>query len=142
MRQSQLITSKVMTWVLIMALIVSQSYAYASVPCESNGHISSQHDDDMRTSMMMDHSFSEQDMPSHMQHNMQLEKHTNLQQPAFSIDCCDEDCSCSTGTYSSVTLIHSITVAPLRLVSDPSIFYLFLLQETFLPSLSKPPIIG
>jgi hypothetical protein len=129
--------NKVMTWVVIMALIVSQSYAYASVPCESSGDMPSQHHNDMDV-MMMEHSLPEHDMPSHMQQ----EKQKNLLQPSLSMDCCDEECSCPTGTYSSATLMHSITVAPLRLVADSSRFYLFLLQETFLPSLRKPPIIG
>jgi hypothetical protein len=127
--------NRVTTWVLIMALLVSQSYAYASVPCESNGEETSQHNSDTSS---MDHSMAEDGLSSHMQHNM-LQK---MQQQEYSMDCCDEECSCPTVTYSSATLTHFITVTALRLVSDSSGFHLFLLQETFLPSLRKPPIIG
>ena len=132
---SQLMVNKVMTWVLIMTLLVSQSYAYASVPCEANGGETSQHNNDMSS---MDHSLPEHDMSSHMQHNMLQE----MQQQEFSMDCCDEECSCPTGTCSSVTLTHFMTVSALSLVSDSSDFYLFSIQDTFLPSLRKPPIIS
>jgi hypothetical protein len=124
-------TNKVMTWVLIMALLISQSYAYASVPCELNVDMTSQLGP-------MDHNLPEHDMSSHMQQNMQKD----TQQQGFSMDCCDDECSCPTGTYSSVTLTHFNTGTALKLVSDPSGFYLLLLQDTFLPSLRKPPIIG
>ena len=127
--------NKIMTWGFIMALLISQSYAYASLPCESNLYAISQHNNDMSS---MDHDQPEHDMPSHMQHNMQK----SAQQQEFSMDCCDDDCSCPTGTYSSATLTHFITVTPLRLVSGPSGFYLFSIQDAFLPSLRKPPIIG
>jgi hypothetical protein len=127
--------NKVMTWVLIMALLVSQSYAYASVPCESNVDETSQHNSDMSS---MDHSMAEDGLSSHMQHNMLQE----MQQQEYSMDCCDEECSCPTVTYSSATLTHFITVTALSLVSDSSGFYLFSIQDTFLPSLRKPPIIS
>ena len=124
-------TDKIMTWVLILALLVSQTYAYASVPCELNADMT-------RQLSPMDHNLPEHDMSSHMQQNM----HKDTQQQTFSMDCCDEECTCPTGTYSSVTLTHFSTVTALRLVSDSSDFYLLLLQDTFLPSLRKPPIIG
>jgi recombination DNA repair RAD52 pathway protein len=127
-----------MTWILIMVMLISQSYAYASVPCGSNADATSQHNNDMNAMIMSDHSLPEHDMQSHMQQDMQK----NTQQQEFSMDCCDEECSCPTGTYSSATLTHFITVTALRSVSEPSGFYLFLLQETFLPSLRKPPIIS
>lgn len=115
-------TNKVMTWVLIMALLVSQSYAYALVPCESNAHAS----------------MLESDMPSHMQHNMEQ----SIQQPVVAMDCCDQECSCLTGACASVTLSHFINDTALTVVSDPAGFYLFSIQDAFLPSLRKPPIIG
>ena len=109
--------NRVMTWVLILALLVSQSYAYASVPCESNGSVTSQHHSDMDS---MDHS----------------------QEQEFAMDCCDQECSCPTGACASVTLTHDITATSLQLVSDSSVFYLFSIPDAFLPSLRKPPIIG
>ena len=124
-------TNKVMTWVLIMALLVSQSYAYASVPCESNGNVSSQHTHDMGA---MDDNMVEHDMSSHMQHDMQ--------QQEFAMDCCDQECSCLSGIYSSVTLSHFMTVTAVNLVSEPSGFYLFSIPDAFLASLRKPPIIS
>lgn len=128
-----------MTWVLIMALLISQSYAYASVPCESNGNATSQIGNTLKHNInSMDHSLLEQDMPSHMQHNMQQE----MQQQGLAMDCCDQECSCLTGTCSSATLPHFVTVTPLSLVSDTSGFYLFSIQDAFLTSLRKPPIIG
>ena len=120
-----------MTWVLIMALLLSQSYAYAFVPCESNGHTSSQHNNDMGS---MDHSLMEHDMSSHMQQDMQ--------QQEFAMDCCDQECSCLTGACASVTLSHFMTATPLKLISEPSGFELFSIQQTFLPSSRKPPIIS
>lgn len=124
-------TNKLMTWVLIMALLISQSYAYASVPCESNGNVSNQHAHDMGA---MDDSMMEHDMPSHMQHDMQ--------QQDFAMDCCDQECSCLTGACASVTLTHFMAVTAVNLVSNPSGFYLFSIQDTFLASLRKPPIIS
>jgi hypothetical protein len=118
--------NRVTTWVLIMALLISQSYAYASVPCESNGNVMSQNNHDMGMMVMMDHSLPEHD----------------TQQQEFVMDCCDEECSCPAGTYSSVTLTHFITASALRLVSAPSSFILVLIQDAFLPSLRKPPIFG
>ena len=58
------------------------------------------------------------------------------------MDCCDQQCSCLTGTCASVTLTHFITTTPLKLESESSSFYLFSIQDAFLPSLRKPPIIG
>ena len=137
-------TNKVMTWVLIMALLISQSYAYASVPCESNARGEHNHtmgsnslDPQSLASQRLDpmtHGSLEHDMTNHMQHA--------AQQQAFSMDCCDDECSCPSGTSSSATLTHFMTFSALRLVSDPSGFHLLLLQETFLPSLRKPPIIS
>jgi hypothetical protein len=124
-------TNKVTTWVLILALLISQSYAYAFEPCESTGHASSEHNNDMDS---MDHSLLEHDMSSHMQHD--------TQQQEFAMDCCDQQCSCLTGTCASVTLTHFMTATPIKLISEPSGFELFSIQETFLPSLRKPPIIG
>ena len=130
-----------MTWVLIMALLMSQSYAYASVPCESNANVSSDHNHTMSSNTLgpqsldpMIHGLSGHDMANKMQHA--------AQQQNSSMDCCDDDCSCPSGTYSSATLTHFMNFSSLRLVSGPSGFHLFLLQETFLPSLRKPPIIG
>jgi recombination DNA repair RAD52 pathway protein len=140
MGRSQSMTNKVMTWVFIMALLISQSYAYAFVPCESNAHASSQHIDDMGLQILaqMDHSLLESDMSNHMQHNMKQ----NTQQQDMDMECCDQECSCLTGTCASVTLTHFITATALNVVSDPSGFYLFSIQDAFLPSLRKPPIIG
>lgn len=116
--------NKVMTWLLIMSLLISQTYAYASVPCEANSDATSQ----------LEHGMSNH-MPSHMQHDMQ--------QQESAMDCCDnQECSCPTGTYSSVTLTHFVTVSSLNVVSNPSGFYLFSIQDAFLPSLHKPPIIS
>jgi hypothetical protein len=134
-------TNKVMTWVLIMALLISQSYAYAIVPCESNGHAnaSSQRSDDMGA---MPHNLLESDMPNHMQHVMKKDTNQNTQQQDMAMDCCDQQCSCLTGTCASVTLTHFMTATALKRVSDSSGFYLFSIQDAFLPSLRKPPIIG
>ena len=132
--------NKVMTWVLIMTLLISQSFAYASVPCEINGDSMSQHNNAMapQSLVRMDHSMPEHDMPNHMQHDMPQE----MQQQKLSMNCCDQECSCPSGTYSSVTLTHFTTAAASRLVSDSSGFYLFSIQDAFLPSLRKPPLIG
>lgn len=110
-----------------MALLASQSYAYAYVPCESTNIVSSQHDD-------MDMVSMEHEMPNPMQHNMA--------QRTFVMDCCDQDCKCPTGTVSSVTLSHFNSACAVNLVSQPSGFYLFSIQDAILPSLRKPPIIG
>ncbi|WP_339722221.1 hypothetical protein [uncultured Paraglaciecola sp.] len=118
-----MIVNKVLTWVLIVALLLGQSYAYASVPCESVDDLGSQHTNHM-ASMSTDE----------MQHQMP--------QQALAMDCCDQDCSCPTGTCSSVTLSHFMIVTAVNIVSQPSVFYLFSIQDAFLPSLRKPPIIG
>jgi hypothetical protein len=146
-------TNKVMTWVLIMALLVSQSYAYAFVPCESNAHASSQHNNAMASKSLdpqsldpqsldpqsldpIKQSMLESDMPSHMQHNMEQ----SSQQPKVAMDCCDKECSCLTGACASVTLSHFISDTALTVVSDSAGFYLFSIPDAFLPSLRKPPI--
>ena len=127
-------TNKVMTWVLIMALLISQSYAYSSVPCESNGPASSQHNGHTtsNSSVTMQHNQTMQDMHDHKEHD--------TQQKQISMECCDQDCSCLSGTCASVTLTHAATAAALNTASDPSGSYLFILQDAFLPSLLKPPI--
>jgi hypothetical protein len=132
-------TNKVMTWVLIMALLISQSYAYAFVPCESNAHASSQHIDDMGP---MNQNLLESEMPKHMQHNMKQNTQQDTLQQDMTMDCCDQECSCLTGTCASVTLSHFMTAAALSAVADSSGFYLFSIQDAFLPSLRKPPILG
>jgi microcystin-dependent protein len=134
-----------MTWVLIMALLISQSYAYAFVPCESNEHAntSRQHIDDTGA---MPHNMLESEMPKHMRHNVKqnTKQNTqqNIQQQDMSMDCCDQQCSCLTGTCASVTLTHFITATAINPVSDSSGFYLFSIQVVFLPFLRKPPIIS
>lgn len=124
-----------------MTLLISQSYAYASVPCESNGDSNSQQHDDMRT---MQNSMAKHVMTSDMQHSMQQHnmQQQNVQQKNMAMDCCDQECSCPTGVFSSAMLTYFFTTSALNLVSKPSNFYLFSIQETFLPSLRKPPIIG
>jgi hypothetical protein len=131
-------TNKVMTWVLIMALLVSQSYAYAFEPCESDAHASSQHNNAMASNSLdpIKQSMLESDMPSHMQHNMEQ----SSQQPKVAMDCCDKECSCLTGACASVTLSHFISDTALIVVSDPTGFHLFSIPDAFLPSLRKPPI--
>ncbi|WP_232788031.1 hypothetical protein [Paraglaciecola sp. MB-3u-78] len=129
-------TNKVMTWGLIMALLIGQSYAYAVVPCESNAHASSQHIDDMGP---MNQSLLESEMPNHMQHNMKQDTQQNTLQQDMAMDCCDQECSCFTGTCASVTLSHFMTATALSVVADSSDFYLFSIQDAFLPSLRKPP---
>lgn len=133
--------NKVIAWVFIMTLLISQSYAYASVPCESNGDINSQQHNDMRT---MQNSMTKHVMTSDMQHSMQQQnvQQKNVQQKNMAMDCCDQECSCPTGVFSSAMLTYFFTTSALNLVSKPSNFYLFSIQETFLPSLRKPPIIG
>jgi hypothetical protein len=126
----------VLTWVVIMTLLIGQSYAYGSLPCESNGEVSSQHYNDMVT---MKNSMVEHVMASDIPHNMQQQA---VQQKNKAMDCCDQECNCPTGIYSSAMLTHLFTNAALKLVSKPSGFYLFSIQDTFLPSLRKPPIIG
>jgi hypothetical protein len=124
-------TNKVMTWVLIMTLLISQSYAYASIPCESNRDATSQHISELDS---MVHSLLETDMTNQMQHDMP--------QQDVAMECCDHDCSCPTGVCASAMLTHFFHATPLKLVSEPSGFYLFSKQDVFLPSLRKPPIIG
>ena len=119
-----------------MTLLISQSYAYASVPCESNANINSQQHNDMRT---MQNSMAKHVMSSDMPHNMQQQAD---QQKNMAMDCCDQECSCPTGIFSSAMLTHFFTTAGLNLVSKPAGSYLFSIQETFLPSLRKPPIIS
>ncbi len=123
-----------MTWVMIIALLISQSYAYAFVPCESNGPASSQHNGHTtsNSSVTMQHNQPMQDMPDHKEHD--------TQQKQISMECCDQDCSCLSGTCASVTLTHAASTAALNTASDPSVYYLFILQDAFLPSLLKPPI--
>jgi uncharacterized protein involved in copper resistance len=147
----QLNKNKVIAWVFIMTLLISQSYAYASVPCESNGDINSQQHNDMHT---MQNSMAKHVMTSDMQHSMQQQnmqqqnmqqqsmQQQNMQQKNMAMDCCDQECSCPTGVFSSAMLTYFFTTSALNLVSKPSNFYLFSIQETFLPSLRKPPIIG
>ena len=132
-----------------MTLLISQSYAYASVPCESNGNSNSQQHDDMRTMRTMQNSMAKHVMTSDMQHSMQQQnmqqqnmQQQNVQQKNMAMDCCDQECSCPTGVFSSAMLTYFFTTSALNLVSKPSNFYLFSIQETFLPSLRKPPIIG
>ena len=124
-----------------MTLLISQSYAYASVPCESNGDSNSLQHDDMRT---MQNSMAKHVMSSDMQHSMQQQnmQQQSVQQKNMAMDCCDQECSCPTGVFSSAMLTYFFTTSALNLVSKPSNFYLFSIQETFLPSLRKPPIIG
>jgi hypothetical protein len=137
-------TNKVMIWVLIMALLISQSYAYAFVPCESNAHVISQHIDDIGSQSLapMDHSLHESDMPNYMQHDSKQNTQQLSQQQDMAMECCGQECSCLTGTCASVTLTQFITATALNVVSDPSGFYLFSIPDAFLPSLRKPPIIG
>jgi hypothetical protein len=142
-------TNKVMTWVMIIALLISQSYAYAFVPCESNGIVNSQHNEHKVSSNLVPNSLAPMqqtqlvhDMSKHMQHDTQQDTKQNTQQQEMSMQCCDQDCSCLTGTCASVTLTHSITATALNAVSNPSGFYLFILQYTFLPFFLKPPIIS
>jgi hypothetical protein len=135
----QLNKNKVIAWVFIMTLLISQSYAYASVPCESNGDSNSQQHDDMRTMRTMQNSMAKHVMTSDMQHSMQQQI---VQQKNLAMDCCDQECSCPTGVFSSAMLTYFFTTSALNLVSKPSNFYLFSIQETFLPSLRKPPILG
>lgn len=132
-------TNKVSTWVLIMALLISQSYAYAFAPCESNAHASRQHVDDMGSKSLDPkiHSQLEAEMTIHMQHNMEQDTQQDM-----AMDCCDQECSCLTGTCASVTFTQFITVTAVNAVSDSSGFYLFSIQDAFLPSLRRPPIIG
>jgi hypothetical protein len=134
-----LVTNKVSTWVLIMALLISQSYAYAFAPCESNAHSSRPHVGDMDPESMdpMLHSPLEAEMNIHMQHSM----HMNTQQD-MAMDCCDQECSCLTGTCASVTFTQFISVTAVNAVSDSSGFYLFSIQDAFQASLRRPPIIG
>jgi hypothetical protein len=133
------VTNKVSTWVLIMALLISQSYAYAFAPCESNAHSSRPHVGDMDPESMdpMLHGPLEAEMDIHMQHSM----HMNTQQD-MAMDCCDQECSCLTGTCASVTFTQFISVTAVNAVSDSSGFYLFSIQDAFQASLRRPPIIG
>jgi hypothetical protein len=136
-------TNKVSTWVLIMALLISQSYAYAFAPCESNAHASRQHVDDMAPQSIDPkiHSLLQAEMTDHMQHNMEQNTQQNTQQD-MAMDCCDQECSCLTGTCASVIFTQFITVTAVNAVSDSSGFYLFSIQDAFLPCLRRPPIIG
>jgi hypothetical protein len=137
-----------MTWVFIMALLFSQSYTYASVPCESNAHASNQHIDDMSSQSLASKTprLLESDMPNHMQHNthqkIKQNNQQDTQQQGMPMECCDQECSCLTGTCASVTLTHFTSATALNVVSGSSGFYLFQVQNAFLASLRKPPIIG
>jgi hypothetical protein len=134
-------TNKVTTWVLIMALLISQSYAYAFAPCESNAHSSRPHVGDMDPESMdpMIHSSLEAEM--NIQHSMQMNTEQETQQD-MAMDCCDQECSCLTGTCTSVTFTQFITFTAGNAVSDSLGFNLFLIQDAFLPSLRRPPITG
>jgi hypothetical protein len=98
----------------------------------------------MRTMRTMQNSMAKHVMTSDMQHSMQQHnmQQQNVQQKNMAMDCCDQECSCPTGVFSSAMLTYFFTTSALNLVSKPSNFYLFSIQETFLPSLRKPPIIG
>jgi hypothetical protein len=142
-------TNKVMPWLMIIALLVSQSYAYAFVPCESNGFTNAQHDKHMESNSLVPNSLVPvqynqvvHDMSEHKQHDMQQEMQQETQYQNTSMQCCDQDCSCLTGTCASITLIHSVHASVLNVVSDSAGFYLFILQDAFLPSFLKPPIIS
>ena len=113
-------THKVLTWVLMVALLVGQSYAYALVPCESQPIASYQHNHDMQA---MDHS----------EHSMTSEQ----TQP---MPCCDQECNCPPGTCASVAISQVFNSHPLNLVSQASALYLLSIQDTYLASLRKPPI--
>lgn len=82
----------------------------------------------------MDMASMNHDMPNPMQHTMS--------QQMAEMDCCDQECSCPTGTCSSITLSHVNSVSAMNLVSHPSGFYLFSVRDAYLPSLRKPPIFG
>jgi hypothetical protein len=150
-------TNKVMPWFMIIALLVSQSYAYAFIPCESNGFTNAQHDKHMDSNSLVPNSLVPMqynqvvhDMAEHKQHNMQQDMQQETQQETLqetqyqntSMQCCDQDCSCLTGTCASITLIHSVHATVLNVVPDSAGFYLFILQDAFLPSFLKPPIIS
>ena len=62
-----------------MALLISQSYAYAFVPCEPNeyANTSRQHIDDTGA---MPHNMLESDMPKHMRHNVKQNTKQNTKQ--------------------------------------------------------------
>jgi hypothetical protein len=142
-------TNKVMPWFMIIALLVSQSYAYAFIPCESNGFTNAQHDKHMDSNSLVPNSLVPMqynqvvhDMAEHKQHNMQQETQQETQYQNTSMQCCDQDCSCLTGTCASITLIHSVHATVLNVVPDSAGFYLFILQDAFLPSFLKPPIIS
>lgn len=113
---------KVLTWVLMVALLVGQSFAYALVPCESQPVARSQHNHDMQ---VMDHN----------KHAMTEHQHQDM-------PCNEQDCKCPSGTCASVALNHAFTSSSLNLVSDASAFYLLSIQDTYLASLRKPPIIS
>lgn len=138
MRQIRQSTNKIMPWIMIIALLISQSYAYALVSCESNDLVNSQHNEHMvfDNSEPMQHNQLELDMFEHMHQNTQQD----TQQQETSMQCCEQDCSCLTGTCASATLIHSSVVTASNTVSGPTVLYPFMLQDTFLPSFLKPPI--
>lgn len=128
--RNQLIKKMGVAWVVIVVLIISQSYVYASIPCEANGEPGHQQQtgiDPMLSTMGT--------------HNMPSELHHEMQQ-GFSMDCCDQECTCLNGTYSSATLTHFLGLTGLLPVTHASAFYLFSVQDAFLPSLRKPPILS
>lgn len=133
--------NKVMTWVVIMTLLISQSYAYASIPCEPNIDDSSVHDMHIGALTMTHHGMLESAMSNDMQQNTQQDSQQHKLQNV-AMECCEQQCSCPNGACASVTLTDLLTATSLKLEADSSSFYLFSIQDTFLASSRKPPIIG
>jgi hypothetical protein len=102
----------------MMSLLFGQAFAYEA-PCASTG------DMDNNSGHVMSH-----DMDMQMMANTQV------------MDCCDEDCSCPLGTITSMALTNSACDLDSNTDLQNTSFYSFSIQDTYLPFLHKPPIIG
>ena len=111
---------KVLTWVLMVTMLVGQSYAYALVPCESQMVDTNQQHHDMQV----------------MQHS----EHDMMSEPNNDMPCCDQERKCPPGTCASVALNQAFKTHSINKTSTASSFYVFSIQDTYLGSLSKPPI--
>jgi hypothetical protein len=141
---------KAIIWLVTVALFVNQTYAYAFVPCESIqafvglGDKPADADDSHEMSHpiahRMSHDMAEHQMPH--QNDQRNDQQRTQQKHDCDNSCCDQECSCPVGTFSSALLMEFHTLHASTANAESISLYPFLLAELFLPSLRKPPIIG
>lgn len=112
---------KLVTYLLIAMLFVSQSFAYNAMACPSMTDSASMNMHDV------DNQHSTHDDGQDMSMNM-------------SMDCCDDDCSCPIGACASTALTNSTTNSFIARNTLPFSYLAFSISDAFLPSLHKPPI--